>query len=171
MNVVLYSTPTCPYCHQARSFLTQRGIRFTEYDVSRDQHAAAEMVRRTGQNGVPVIVVDNQTVVGFDRPRLEQLLRQASERRPSLGLRVADARSQASRNPALAGRSGAYVGSVALGSPAASAGIIAGDLVVAINGRPISGAADLQAAVGAGTRQMMLTIERGGRTQQVEVRI
>lgn len=74
INIRIYTTPTCGYCHQAKRFLSERGVKFTEYDVSRDRAAADEMVRMTGQMGVPVIVVDGQVVVGFDRTRLEHLL-------------------------------------------------------------------------------------------------
>ena len=74
MEVKIFTTPTCGYCHQAKRFLSERGIRYAEYDVSRDRAAADEMVRLTGQMGVPVILVDGQVVVGFDRARLEHLL-------------------------------------------------------------------------------------------------
>ena len=70
MDVTVYTTPTCPYCHQVKQYLTQRSIAFREVDVSRDQAAAAEMVRQTGQQGVPVTVIDGQTVVGLDYPML-----------------------------------------------------------------------------------------------------
>lgn len=168
MNVEVYTTPTCGYCHQAKEYLRQRGIPFVEHDVSRDRAAASEMVQRTGQMGVPVIVIDGETVVGFDRPRLDLLLRQAGARRPSLGLKVADARSLASKMPALAGQAGAYVGGVRPGSPGAAAGIAAGDLIVAVDGRPIEGAADLEQAA-HGRRRFVLTVVREGQTRQVAV--
>ena len=59
MNVTVYTTPTCHYCHQVKQFLSQRGIKFTEHDVSVDRAAAAEMVSKSGQMGVPVITVGN----------------------------------------------------------------------------------------------------------------
>ncbi len=74
MKVKIYTIPTCDYCHQAKEFLSERGVKFTEYDVSSNRPAADEMVDLTGQTGVPVIVVDGQVVIGFDRARLEQLL-------------------------------------------------------------------------------------------------
>ena len=74
MDVKVYTTPTCGYCHQVKKFLSERGVKYAEYDVSRDRAAADEMVRLTGQMGVPVILVDGQVVVGFDRARLEHLL-------------------------------------------------------------------------------------------------
>ncbi|NIV28655.1 MAG: NrdH-redoxin, partial [Anaerolineae bacterium] len=69
MDVVVYSTPTCGYCHQAKQFLAQQGVPFVEKNVAADRRAATEMVRLSGQQGVPVITVDGQVVVGFDQPR------------------------------------------------------------------------------------------------------
>ena len=60
MNVTVYTTPTCGYCRQVKEFLSRRGLKFTEYDVSRDRAAADEMIRKSGQMGVPVIIVDDQ---------------------------------------------------------------------------------------------------------------
>ncbi|MFQ5875827.1 MAG: glutaredoxin family protein [Dehalococcoidia bacterium] len=74
MSVAVYTTPTCPYCHQVKEFLSRRGVKFIEYDVSVDRAAADEMIRKSGQMGVPVITVADQVVVGFDRARLEHLL-------------------------------------------------------------------------------------------------
>ena len=55
---------------------------FTEYDVSRDRAAAEEMVKLTGQMGVPVITVNGHAIIGFDRPRLQMLLATRSDRKP-----------------------------------------------------------------------------------------
>ena len=79
MNVVIYTTPTCAYCHQAKEFLSSRGVKFTEHDVSVDRAAADEMIRKSGQMGVPVIVVGDQVVIGFDRAKLDQLLSNRSQ--------------------------------------------------------------------------------------------
>ena len=73
-TVKVYSTPTCPYCLRVKSYLQQKGVAFEHYDVSSDDEKLQEMVKVSGQMGVPVIVVDNQVIVGFDRERLEQLL-------------------------------------------------------------------------------------------------
>jgi glutaredoxin 3 len=73
-KVVVFTTPTCTYCRAAKTYLSQNKIRFTEVDVSRDQRAAADMVRRTGQSGVPVILIDNRPVVGFDKQRISRML-------------------------------------------------------------------------------------------------
>ncbi len=73
-RVVVFSTPTCPHCRTAKSYLKQKGVRFTDVDVSRDERAARDMVRISGQQGVPVITVNGRPVVGFDRGKLDQLL-------------------------------------------------------------------------------------------------
>lgn len=73
-KVKIYSTPTCPFCHRAKAYLTERGIEFEDHDVSSDQEALAQMIDLSGQMGVPVIAVGDQVVVGFDRTKLEALL-------------------------------------------------------------------------------------------------
>ncbi|HQE93042.1 MAG TPA: glutaredoxin domain-containing protein [Anaerolineae bacterium] len=73
-RVIVFSTPMCPHCRHAKQYLRSRGIAFTEVDVSRDAHAAQEMERMSGQQGVPVIRIDNHIVVGFDRPKIDRLL-------------------------------------------------------------------------------------------------
>ncbi len=75
-----------------KEFLSQRGTGFEERDISRNPTAAQELVRSTGQMGVPVTVINGQAVVGFDRARLEQLLAQSQMgQRPSFGTSIADA--------------------------------------------------------------------------------
>ncbi|HHW18908.1 MAG TPA: glutaredoxin family protein [Firmicutes bacterium] len=73
-EVTVYSTPTCPWCTRAKSYLKELGIPFEEKDVSVDIQAAREMVRISGQMGVPVLVIDGNVVVGFDKRRIDQLL-------------------------------------------------------------------------------------------------
>ncbi|GAB4306165.1 MAG: glutaredoxin family protein [Candidatus Bipolaricaulota bacterium] len=73
-EVIVYSTPTCPWCQVAKRYLEGRGIAYTEVDVSADHQAAMDMVRRTGQQGVPVIEIDGEFVIGFDKARLDALL-------------------------------------------------------------------------------------------------
>ncbi|HHY35438.1 MAG TPA: glutaredoxin family protein [Firmicutes bacterium] len=74
-EVIVYSTPTCPWCSRAKAYLTQLGVPYEDKDVSRDVEAAREMVRISGQMGVPVLVIDGNVVVGFDRPRIDELLK------------------------------------------------------------------------------------------------
>ncbi len=64
-NVILYSTPTCPYCVHARKFFDEHKIEYKYVDVSLDRASAMEMVQKSGQMGVPVIDIDGQITVGF----------------------------------------------------------------------------------------------------------
>jgi len=73
-RVIVFSTPTCGFCNAAKSYFRQRGVRFTDVDVSRDAAAARDMVRRSGQQGVPVIDIGGKIIVGFDKPKINQLL-------------------------------------------------------------------------------------------------
>ena len=73
-NVAVYSTPTCPYCRQAKEYLKEKGIHFTDHNVATDLEARNAMVQKSGQLGVPVIEVDGSVVVGFNRGKLEELL-------------------------------------------------------------------------------------------------
>ena len=73
-KVRVYSTPVCPWCHRAKDFLKEHGIEFEDIDVSRDQEAGKEMVEKSGQMGVPVIEIDGEIVIGFNRERLAELL-------------------------------------------------------------------------------------------------
>ena len=148
MDVKVYTSPTCGYCGQAKRFLTDRGVSFTEHDVSVDRAAAQEMVRLTGQMGVPVIVVDGEAVIGFDRARLEQLLAGAGNgQRPRFGLKVADA-SKVARRVGAVPVFGALVGAVAPASAGERAGLRKGDIITEMNMRPIRGADDLERALG-----------------------
>ncbi len=73
-EVIVYSTPSCPYCTAAKEYFEEEGIEFTDYDVSKDREKAKEMIDKTGQQGVPVIEIDGETLVGFDKERIESLL-------------------------------------------------------------------------------------------------
>ena len=101
------------------------------------------MVRRSGQRGVPVIVVDDQVVVGFDRPRLDQLLATRRVSRPRLGLSVADAKQIAQKEGTAPVR-GAYVGHVKPSSPGERAGLVKGDVIIELAERPVQNADDLE---------------------------
>jgi glutaredoxin-like YruB-family protein len=73
-KVTIYSTPTCPYCKRAKDYLTQKGIAFTDYNVAEDRETAKEMIEKSKQMGVPVIVVGDDIVVGFNQAKLDSLL-------------------------------------------------------------------------------------------------
>lgn len=74
-NVVVYSTPTCPWCRRVKEYLTSKGIAYTDYNVAQDRDKAKEMIDKSGQMGVPVITVDGQVVVGFNQGMLDGLLK------------------------------------------------------------------------------------------------
>jgi glutaredoxin 3 len=170
MNVIVYTSPTCPYCTMVKEFLSQRGISFEERDVSRNSSYAQELVRSTGQMGVPVTIIDGQIVVGFDRSRLEQLMTQTQTRqRPPFGASVADA----SRLTATQGSGiipGAYVGGVRPGSIAERIGLAPGDIITELNMKPIANAGDLEDALSnlsSGSR-FSLVFLRGNKTVTTE---
>lgn len=71
--IVIYSTPWCVYCKMAKEFLTKQNVPFTEHDVASDEQARDEMIKKSGQMGVPVIDVGGQIIVGFDKSRLIEL--------------------------------------------------------------------------------------------------
>ena len=73
-NIVIYSTPTWPFCRKAKQYLQEKGLKFTDYDCARDKEKAREMVKISGQMGVPVILVDGQMVIGFNQQKLEEML-------------------------------------------------------------------------------------------------
>jgi glutaredoxin-like YruB-family protein len=73
-RVIVFSTPTCPWCTRAKQYLAGRGVTFRDVDVSRDPAAARDLVRRTGQMGVPVIEIDGRPIVGFDQARIDAAL-------------------------------------------------------------------------------------------------
>ena len=148
MDIKIYTTPTCGYCHQAKRFLSELGVNYAEFDISRDRAAAEEVVKLTGQMGVPVIVVDGQVIIGFDRARLEQLLAGGnSQRHPRLGLKVADA-SRMARKSGEPPVFGVIVGSVAPSSPGERAGIRVGDIITMINRKRINNTAEMEHVVG-----------------------
>jgi len=171
MNVVVYTTPTCPYCHQVKQFLTQRGVKFTERDVSVVRAAAMEMIQKTGQRAVPVITIDSQVVIGFDRARLEYLLANTGEgQRPYFGLQIADASKVAQRFN-LAPVFGAFVGKVASSSAGEKGGLRPGDIITEVNFRPIHNADDLENALSALTvgSRVVIVFLRGGETLKSEI--
>ena len=74
MDIKIYSTPTCPYCKMAKEYLSSKGISYQDIDVSSNSEAVEEMVKISGQMGVPVIVINGEPIVGFDKARIDSLL-------------------------------------------------------------------------------------------------
>ncbi len=148
--------------------------------VDQDRAAAIEMIRRSGQQGVPVTVISDHVVVGFDKPRLERILAsmsstsQASPRptggRRPLGAKVADSGRYAL--PGGASVPGVYIGSVHMGSPAEAAGLRIGDIIVSVGDQEVTSVEDLTAALGklgAGPVQFALMRGPGRRDVTVEL--
>jgi len=73
-RVIVFSTPTCTYCNMAKKYFREKGVKFKDVDVSKDMAAARDMLRRSGQQGVPVIDIGGKIVVGFDRPKIDKYL-------------------------------------------------------------------------------------------------
>lgn len=129
-----------------------------------DGEAAARMVRLSGQRGVPVITVDDEVIVGFDRRRLEELLANKAPRAPQLGIAVADAAPRLQM-------AGAYVGRVNPASPAEQAGLRPGDVIVEFNGHAVHSAVDLD-SMSSRLRirdQVALAIVRAGQRTLIEL--
>lgn len=73
-RVIIFTTPTCGYCRMAKQYLRRNKIRFRDVDVSRDPAAARDLMRRSGQMGVPVLDIGGKIIVGFDKPQINNLL-------------------------------------------------------------------------------------------------
>lgn len=73
-NVTIYSTPTCHYCNMAKEYFKQNNVQYEEFNVASDPEKRKEMMEKSGQLGVPVILIGEDVVVGFNRPRLARLL-------------------------------------------------------------------------------------------------
>ncbi|MFO7826980.1 MAG: glutaredoxin domain-containing protein, partial [Bacteroidales bacterium] len=73
-RVIVYSTPTCPHCTTLKNYLKEKKIHFRDIDVSRDQRTAQEMVKKSGQQGVPQIDINGLLIVGFNKPKIDELL-------------------------------------------------------------------------------------------------
>lgn len=131
-----------------------------------------QMVKVSGQQGVPVITVDGQVVVGFNQPRLRQLIQQARQAKPKLGASIADASSQVRKHPGIPGR-GAYIGRVRPGSPAEKAGLRSGDVIVALGGQEVAQAKDVHRLVQEMPkgRDISLTYVRGGQERDTLIRL
>jgi glutaredoxin-like YruB-family protein len=73
-KVKIYTAPGCPFCVLAKEYLRERGVEFEEIDVSKDEKGIQEVIEKTGQMGVPVLEINGEIVIGFDKERIDQLL-------------------------------------------------------------------------------------------------
>jgi len=74
MNIKVYSTPTCQYCKMVKEYLGSKGAAYESIDVSKDKSQVDEMVKVSGQMGVPVVVIGDNVIVGFDKPKIDSLI-------------------------------------------------------------------------------------------------
>jgi glutaredoxin 3 len=73
-KVIVYSTSTCPFSKMAKEYLTKKGVSFTEYDIIKDEEASKELLEKLGQTSVPVIIIDDNIVSGFNQELIDKLL-------------------------------------------------------------------------------------------------
>jgi glutaredoxin-like YruB-family protein len=73
-SITVYSTPTCPFCIRAKQYLKDNNVQFEDIDVSENHEKAQEMIKKSGQMGVPVIEIDGAIIVGFDKDKIGETL-------------------------------------------------------------------------------------------------
>lgn len=73
-KIIIYSTPACPYCKKAKAYLQEKGIEYSDVDVSQNETAQKEMIEKSGTMSVPVIDVGGIIVTGFDKDRIDEIL-------------------------------------------------------------------------------------------------
>jgi glutaredoxin len=172
MSVVIYTTPTCGYCTQVKNYFARLGVRYVERDLSRDPGAAQEMVRLTGQQGVPVTLIDGQVVLGANMPQIEQLLRQRAAHPPRLGVAIAPA-ARIAEKKGIRLPDGAYVGRVTPYTAGALAGLRVGDVITQLAGQPVTSDQDVHAIMRNQRygQALNLLVWRGGQTIGMQVQL
>lgn len=153
-QVTVYTTPSCPYCRYVKQFLNSKGVPFVEKDVASDQKAAMEMVRKSGQQGVPVTVIEDEVIVGFNQPALNRAVTRfnALKGNPAqsnpfrLGAQAADA-AKVLASQGKPAQAGALLGPVRPGSAAERAGLREGDIIIGVGSHTVRNVADLQKAL------------------------
>lgn len=126
-----------------KEFLSQRGVVFSELDVSENKLAAQELINKTGQMAVPVTLINGQVIIGFNQQELKRVLMQ---QKPIFGASLADARKITARSqtkPVF----GAYVGRVRPGSVAEKLGLVPGDIIKSLNSQSINNVDDFESAI------------------------
>ncbi len=74
MRVVVFTGPGCSWCKKVKDYLKRNHVSFKEVDVSRSASAQKDIIRMTGQMGVPVVLIGSRTVVGFNKTKIDKLL-------------------------------------------------------------------------------------------------
>ena len=80
IKVTIYSLPGCPYCHLAKNYFKQKGIVYDDIDVSEDEDAKEEMIKRSGDTAVPQIIIGKKLIVGFDAEAIEDALKKEAKK-------------------------------------------------------------------------------------------
>lgn len=75
MSVKVYSTTACPWCYKVKDYLKEKKVKFEDINVGEDREAAQEMVKKSGQMGVPVIDINGKIIVGFDKEKIDKALK------------------------------------------------------------------------------------------------
>ena len=73
-KITIYTTPTCTYCKAAKEYFTEKNVEYEEFDVSKDAEKRQEMIDKSGQMGVPVIFIDDEMIIGFNKSKIAGLL-------------------------------------------------------------------------------------------------
>ncbi len=73
-TVTVYSTPSCPYCHMAKEYFDKMKVKYVDHNVAEDEKARNEMLEKSGQMGVPVIVIGDKVIIGFDKAAIDKEL-------------------------------------------------------------------------------------------------
>ncbi|KKT28617.1 MAG: hypothetical protein UW43_C0004G0019 [Candidatus Yanofskybacteria bacterium GW2011_GWA1_44_21] len=74
-NILIYTTPTCHFCHMAKEYFKSKGIKYEEVDLAKNPERGQEVIQKSGQFGVPVIEINGKIVIGFDRPKIDEYLK------------------------------------------------------------------------------------------------
>jgi len=75
ITVKIYTTATCPWCHKTKEWMKEKKIKYTEYDVAKDEKARKKMIEISGQMGVPVLEIGKEVIVGYDPKAIEKALK------------------------------------------------------------------------------------------------
>ncbi len=74
MSVIVYSTPTCPFCHKAKEYLQEKHVKFEDINVAEDMERQQEMIEKSGQMSVPVLDIHGTVIIGFDVQKIDLAL-------------------------------------------------------------------------------------------------
>jgi len=75
LRIIVFSTPSCGWCRKLKSYLREKGFRFRDVDISKDEKAVQDVMRKTGQTGVPVTLINNRPIIGFNRAEIDRALK------------------------------------------------------------------------------------------------